>query len=217
MSDSSVAMNRITVSALLLFLLPFCHCSTEPVEVSLNLRIEQLNSEFALLASRYGIDTLDTYTLFLDSKGKAIESCFKDPVHLDTSGYNRWIDSCLVPFMDSHDVRSVGMLGNSITQFLDNGPAGYGFGLNTGHSWSEELGRSAWNFGVSENKAADLLARLATTIQPQIEWYFIEIGTNDAGKGVPIDSTVASVEMIIRELLSNQKKVVLQMVMPRLE
>lgn len=188
-------------------------CIKGPVGETSNIEIRALNMALADKAQAMKLTYLDTYSCVVASDGKPLVFFFMpDGEHLSELGYLRWADSQLVPYIKAHGVTCAGMVGDSITRRISVAKVQNG---TTDATWDDLLGIKAYNMGVDGETSADVIKRLNTLIQPDIDCYFLMIGNNDLHAGVPIPQIVANVETIIEYLKTTSgKPVVLQAVMP---
>lgn len=188
-------------------------CGHGPIGETSNIEIRALNMALANKAQELKLNYLDTYSILLTREGKPLVFFFMpDGEHLSELGYLRWVDARLTPYIKAHAVTCAGMVGDSITRrtevvLVHNG--------TKAASWEDLLGIKAYNMGVDGETSADVLQRLDTLIQPDIDCYFLMIGNNDLHAGIPIPEIVANVETIVQYLRKTTgKSVVIQAVMP---
>lgn len=188
-------------------------CTKGSVGETSNIEIRALNMALANKAQQLKLTYLDTYSILLGSDGKPLSFFFlPDGEHLSELGYLRWVDAALSLYIKDRTVTSAGMVGDSITRrtyvvLVQNG--------TKEATWDDLLGIKAYNMGVDGETSGDVLQRLDSLIQPDIDCYFLMIGNNDLHAGVPIEQIVANVETIVRFLKSQSgKPVVIQAVMP---
>ena len=188
-------------------------CVKGPVGETSNIEIRALNMALATKAQQLELTYLDTYSILLANDGKPLVFFFMpDGEHLSELGYLRWVDARLAPYIKAHTVVCAGMVGDSITRRT------YVVQVQNGTkdaTWDDLLGIKAYNMGVDGETSADVLERLDSLIQPDIDCYFLMIGNNDLHAAVPIPQIIANIETIVRYLQSHSgKPVVLQAVMP---
>lgn len=188
-------------------------CTKGPVGETSNIEIRALNMALADKAQALELTYLDTYSTLIGSDGKPLVFFFMpDGEHLSELGYLRWADRQLSPYIRDHSVTCAGMVGDSITRrtyvvLVQNG--------TKEATWEDLLGIKAYNMGVDGETSGDVLKRLDSLLQPDIDCYFLMIGNNDLHAGVPIPQIVANVESIVQFLRSHSgKPVVIQAVMP---
>jgi lysophospholipase L1-like esterase len=188
-------------------------CGKGPVGETSNIEIRALNMALAQKATELNLTYLDTYSILVTKTGDPLVFFYMpDGEHLSELGYLRWADARLVPYIKANAVTCAGMVGDSITRrtyvvMVDNG--------TRQGTWDDLLGIKAYNEGVDGETSADVINRLSTVIQPDIDCYFLMIGNNDLHEGVPIPQIVANVETIVTYLKNTSgKPVVIQAVMP---
>ena len=188
-------------------------CVKGPVGETSNVEIRALNMALATKAQALKATYLDTYSILLTADGKPLVFFYMpDGEHLSELGYLRWVDGRLAPFIKSNAVTCAGMVGDSITRRTYVALVKGGTKEAT---WDDLLGIKAYNQGVDGETSADVINRLGTLVQPDIDCYFLMIGNNDLHAGVPIPEIVANVETIVKYLKTNTgKPVVVQAVMP---
>jgi lysophospholipase L1-like esterase len=191
-------------------------CGGGSVGETSNIEIRALNMALANKATALKLPYLDTYTILLANNGKPLVFFFlPDGEHLSELGYLRWVDACLAPYIKFNKVTCAGMVGDSITRrtyvaLVQNG--------TKEATWTDLLGIKAYNMGVDGETSADVIRRLDTLVQPDIDCYFLMIGNNDLHTGVPISQIVANVETIADYLKRKSgKPVVIQAVMPLIQ
>lgn len=180
-----------------------------------NIEIRALNVALATKAQEWKVQYLDTYSILLGSNGKPLVFFFEsDGEHLSELGYLRWTDAVLVPYIKAKGVTCAGMVGDSITRRT------YVVKVQNGTrdaTWDDLLGIKAYNEGVDGETSQDVINRLGTVIQPDIDCYFLMIGNNDLHAGVPIEQIISNVDTIVKYIHSHSgKPVVIQAVMPLL-
>ena len=188
-------------------------CGNGPVGETNNIEIRALNMALANKAQELKLTYLDTYSILVASDGKPLVFFFMpDGEHLSELGYLRWADARLVPYIKANTVTCAGMVGDSITRrtnvvLVQNG--------TREATWDDLLGIKAYNMGVDGETTDDVIKRLDTLVQPDIDCYFLMIGNNDLHAGAAISQIVANVETIVRHLKNaSGKPVVIQAVMP---
>jgi lysophospholipase L1-like esterase len=188
-------------------------CGKGPVGETSNIEIRALNMALASKAQDLHMTYLDTYSILIATDGKPLVFFFMpDGEHLSELGYLRWVDARLAPYIKANAVTCAGMVGDSITRrtyvaLVDHG--------TTPATWQDLLGIKAYNMGVDGETSADVIKRLDTLVQPDIDCYFLMIGNNDLHAGIPIPQIVANVETIVQYLKTTSgKPVVIQAVMP---
>jgi lysophospholipase L1-like esterase len=191
------------------------HCGSGPVGETSNIEIRALNMALAEKAQQLHLTYLDTYSILLTKQGVPLVFFYMpDGEHLSELGYLRWVDARLAPYIKANSVTCAGMVGDSITRrtyvaLVQNG--------TKEATWDDLLGIKAYNMGVDGNTTADVIKRLDTLVQPDIDCYFLMIGNNDLHAGIPIPQIVANVETIVQYLKNTSgKPVVIQAVMPLL-
>ena len=191
------------------------HCGSGPVGETSNIEIRALNMALADKAQQLHLTYLDTYSILLTKQGDPLVFFYMpDGEHLSELGYLRWVDARLAPYIKANGVTCAGMVGDSITRrtyvaLVQNG--------TKEATWDDLLGIKAYNMGVDGETSADVIKRLDTLVQPDIDCYFLMIGNNDLHAGVPIPQIVANVETIVQYLKKTSgKPVVIQAVMPLL-
>jgi lysophospholipase L1-like esterase len=177
-----------------------------------NIEIRSLNMTLGNRAQQLKLPFLDTSSILLTSDGKPLVFFYMpDGEHLSELGYLRWVNASLAPYIKANKVTCAGMVGDSITHrtYVVNIP---GKGEAT---WSDLLGIKAYDMGVDGETSADVIKRLDSLLQPDIDCYFLMIGNNDLHAGVPIGQIVANVETIVQFLRAKTgKPVVIEAVMP---
>jgi hypothetical protein len=180
-----------------------------------NIEIRALNVALAEKAQGLKVQYLDTYSILIGQNGKPVVFFFEpDGEHLSELGYLRWSNVVLVPYIKAQGITCAGMVGDSITRrtyvvLVKNG--------TTAATWDDLLGIKAYNEGVDGETSQDVINRLDSVIQPDIDCYFLMIGNNDLHAGIRIEQIVANVETIVRTLQDRTgKPVVIQAVMPLL-
>jgi lysophospholipase L1-like esterase len=188
-------------------------CGKGPVGETSNIEIRALNMALANKAQELKLTYLDTYSILVTKTGEPLVFFYEpDGEHLSELGYLRWADARLVPYIRANAVTCAGMVGDSITRrvnvvLVQNG--------TREATWDDLLGIKAYNQGVDGETSADVLKRLDSLIQPDIDCYFLMIGNNDLHEGIPIPQIIANVESIVAYLKTTSgKPVVLQSVMP---
>lgn len=188
-------------------------CGKGPVGETSNIEIRALNMALANKAQQLQLTYLDTYSILVTKSGEPLVFFFMpDGEHLSELGYLRWADARLVPYIKANGVTVAGMVGDSITRrtyvaLVQNG--------TKQATWDDLLGIKAYNMGVDGDTSADVINRLDTLVQPDIDCYFLMIGNNDLHAGIPIPQIVANVETIVQHLKNTSgKPVVIQAVMP---
>jgi lysophospholipase L1-like esterase len=191
------------------------HCGSGPVGETSNIEIRALNMALANKAQQLHLTYLDTYSILLTKQGDPLVFFYMpDGEHLSELGYLRWVDARLAPYIKANGVTCAGMVGDSITRrtyvaLVQNG--------TKEATWDDLLGIKAYNMGVDGETSADVIKRLDTLVQPDIDCYFLMIGNNDLHAGIPIPQIVANVETIVQYLKNTSgKPVVIQAVMPLL-
>jgi len=191
------------------------NCGSGPVGETSNIEIRTLNAALANTAQQLKLTYLDTYSILLANDGEPLVFFYMpDGEHLSELGYLKWVDARLATYIKVHSVTCAGMVGDSITRrtyvaLVQNG--------TKEATWGDLLGIKAYNMGVDGDTTADVIKRLDTLIQPDIDCYFLMIGNNDLHAGVPIPQIVANVETIVHYLKNTSgKPVVIQAVMPLL-
>jgi lysophospholipase L1-like esterase len=190
-------------------------CGSGPVGETSNIEIRALNMALATKAQQLQLTYLDTYSILLTKQGDPLVFFYMpDGEHLSELGYLRWVDGRLAPYIKANSVTCAGMVGDSITRrtyvvLVQNG--------TREATWEDLLGIKAYNMGVDGETSADVIKRLDTLVQPDIDCYFLMIGNNDLHAGIPILQVVANVETIVQYLKNTSgKPVVIQAVMPLL-
>jgi lysophospholipase L1-like esterase len=188
-------------------------CGKGPVGETSNIEIRALNMALATKAQQLQLTYLDTYSILVTKQGDPLVFFFMpDGEHLSELGYLRWVDARLAPYIKANAVTCAGMIGDSITRrtyvvLVQNG--------TKEATWDDLLGIKAYNMGVDGETSADVIKRLDTIVQPDIDCYFLMIGNNDLHAGTPIPQIVANVETIVKYLKNTSgKPVVIQAVMP---
>ena len=181
-----------------------------------NIEIRALNVALASKAQALNVQYLDTYSILVGQNGKPVIFFFQpDGEHLSELGYLRWANIVLVPFIKAQGITCAGMVGDSITRRV------YVVEVQNGTrpaTWDDLLGIKAYNEGVDGETSQDVINRLDSCIQPDIDCYFLMIGNNDLHAGIPIEQIIANVETIVRTLQTRTgKPVVIQAVMPLLQ
>ena len=191
------------------------HCGSGPVGETSNIEIRALNMALAEKAQQLHLTYLDTYSILLTKQGDPLVFFYMpDGEHLSELGYLRWVDARLAPYIKANGVTCAGMVGDSITRrtyvvLVQNG--------TKEATWDDLLGIKAYNMGVDGETSADVIKRLDTLVQPDIDCYFLMVGNNDLHAGIPIPQIVANVETIVQYLKNTSgKPVVIQAVMPLL-
>jgi lysophospholipase L1-like esterase len=181
-----------------------------------NIEIRALNVALAENAPGWNVQYLDTYSILLGQNGKPVIFFFEpDGEHLSEQGYLRWSNAVLIPYIKAKGVTCAGMVGDSITRrtyvvLVDNG--------TRAATWDDLLGIKAYNEGVDGETSQDVINRLDSVIQPDIDCYFLMIGNNDLHAGIRIEQIIANVETIVRTIQARTgKPVVVQAVMPLLQ
>ena len=190
-------------------------CGSGPVGETSNIEIRALNMALATKAQQLKLTYLDTYSILLTAQGRPLVFFYlPDGEHLSELGYLRWVDARLAPYIKLNAVTCAGMVGDSITRRTNVVLVQHGTKEAT---WDDLLGIKAYNMGVDGETSADVIRRLETLVQPDINCYFLMIGNNDLHAGTPIPEIVANVETIVQYLKSHSgKPVVIQAVMPLL-
>ncbi len=204
-------MQRIIIITVIFFLI--YACSSFSFEGNRMFQIKLLNDELRELAEDQGIKILDTYSLFMSRNNSPVPEYFADDgLHLSKKGYENWVNSGLIPYLDEREYSSIGMVGNSITAGIE------GFvweGTSVGVSnWQILLNSSSRNFGVGGNTSRQVLDRIDDITAYDIDCYFLLIGINDLAIGVPVWKTVVNIEKILKKLKEDGAHVVLQLVLP---
>jgi lysophospholipase L1-like esterase len=188
-------------------------CGAGPIGETSNIEIRALNMALANKAQQLHLIYLDTYSILLAKNGQPLVFFFMpDGEHLSELGYLRWVDARLAPYIKANGVTCAGMVGDSITRrtsvvLVQNG--------TKEATWGDLLGIKAYNLAVDGETSADVIKRLDTLVQPDIDCYFLMIGNNDLHAGIPISEIVANVETIVQYLKTTSgKPVVIQAVMP---
>ena len=188
-------------------------CVKGPVGETSNIEIRALNMALANKAQQLHLTYLDTYAILVTKLGDPLVFFYMpDGEHLSELGYLRWVDARLAPYIKVNAVTCAGMVGDSITRrtgavLVQNG--------TREATWEDLLGIKAYNLGVDGDTSADVIKRLDTLVQPDIDCYFLMIGNNDLHAGIPIPQIVANVETIVQYLKDTSgKPVVIQAVMP---
>ncbi len=188
-------------------------CGKGPVGETSNIEIRALNMALATKAQELKLPYLNTYSILQSNDGKPLVFFFMpDGEHLSELGYLRWVDARLAPYIKANSVTCAGMVGDSITRrtyvvLVQNG--------TKEATWDDLLGIKAYNMGVDGDTSADVLKRLDSLIQPNIDCYFLMIGNNDLHAAIPIPQIIANVQTIAQFLQSTSgKPVVIQAVMP---
>ena len=178
-----------------------------------NIQVRALNMALADKAQALKLTYLDTYSILVGSDGKPLVFFYMpDGEHLSELGYLRWVDARLASYIKTNAVTCAGMVGDSITYRVNVALVQNGTKPAT---WDDLLGIKAYNIGVDGETSSDVLKRLDSLVQPDIDCYFLMIGNNDLHAGVPISQTVANVEAIVKYLqTTSHKPVVIQAVMP---
>jgi lysophospholipase L1-like esterase len=181
-----------------------------------NIEIRALNMALASKAKDLKVPYLDTYSILLGSDGKPLVFFYMpDGEHLSELGYLKWTDAVLNPYIKSAGVTCAGMVGDSITARVYVAKVDKG---TQDATWSDLLGIKAYNEGVDGNTTQDVLNRIDSIIQPDIDCYFVMIGNNDLHAGIQVEQIVANVDTIANEIATRSgKPVVIQAVMPLLE
>ncbi len=189
------------------------NCGTGPTGETSNIEIRALNMALANKAQQLHLTYLDTYSILVASDGKPLIFFYMpDGEHLSELGYLRWVDARLAPYIKANGVTCAGMVGDSITRrtyvvLVQNGPREA--------TWEDLLGIKTYNMGVDGETSGDVIQRLDSLVQPDIDCYFLMIGNNDLHAGIPISQIVANVETIVQYLTAKSgKPVVIQAVMP---
>ncbi len=190
-------------------------CGAGPIGETSNIEIRALNAALAGKAQQLKLTYLDTYSILLAKDGQTLVFFYMpDGEHLSELGYLKWVDAGLAPYIKANAVNCAGMVGDSITRrtyvvLVQNG--------TKEATWDDLLGIKAYNMGVDGETSADVIKRLDTLVQPDIDCYFLMIGNNDLHAGIPIPQIVANVETIVQYLKNTSgKPVVIQAVMPLL-
>jgi lysophospholipase L1-like esterase len=180
-----------------------------------NIEIRALNVALAEKAQELKVQYLDTYSILLGQNGKPVIFFFEpDGEHLSELGYLRWSNGVLVPYIKAQGITCAGMVGDSITRRI--------FVVQVANGtreaiWDDLLGIKAYNEGVDGETSQDVIPRLDSVIQPDIDVYFLMIGNNDLHAGIRIETITGNVETIVRTLQTRTgKPVVIQAVMPLL-
>jgi lysophospholipase L1-like esterase len=188
-------------------------CGAGPVGETSNIEIRALNAALAAKAQQLQLTYMDTYSILLASNGQPLVFFYMpDGEHLSELGYLKWVDARLAPYIKANGVTCAGMVGDSITRrtyvvLVQNG--------TKEATWEDLLGIKAYNMGVDGETSADVINRLNTIVQPDIDCYFLMIGNNDLHAGIPIPQIVANVESIVQYLKNTSgKPVVIEAVMP---
>lgn len=206
---------RLTRPLLTLSLAFSLSCGQGEVGDTNNIEIRALNAALATQAPSWGAQFLDTYSVLVGSNGKPLIFFYEpDGEHLSDLGYLRWADRVLVPYIKANHLTCVGMVGDSITYrcYVVKEPDG------ADATWSDLLGIQAYNEGVDGDTTQDVLNRLDSIIQPDIDCYFLMIGNNDLHQGVPVPQVVANIQNIVTALRTRTgKPVVVEAVMPLLQ
>lgn len=188
-------------------------CSGAGTSDTNNIEIRALNMALANKAQALNLTFLDTYSTLLTTGGKPLVFFFEpDGEHLSELGYLRWADAVLVPYIKLNKVTCAGMVGDSITRRV------YVVQMQNPTRdaiWDDLLGIKAYNMGVDGETSADVIRRLDTVVQPDIDCYFLMIGNNDLHAAIPIPQVIANVETIVDYIkVHSGKPVVIQAVMP---
>jgi lysophospholipase L1-like esterase len=190
-------------------------CGRGPIGETSNIEIRALNMALATKAQQLQLTYMDTYSILLTKEGEPLVFFYMpDGEHLSELGYLRWVDARLAPYIKANGVTCAGMVGDSITRrtyvvLVQNG--------TKEATWDDLLGIKAYNMGVDGETSADVIKRLDTLVQPDIDCYFLMIGNNDLHAGIPIPQIVTNVETIVQYLKNTSgKPVVIQAVMPLL-
>jgi lysophospholipase L1-like esterase len=181
-----------------------------------NIEIRALNMALATKAKALNVPYLDTYSILLGSDGKPLVFFYMpDGEHPSELGYLKWADAVLNPYIKSAGVTCAGMVGDSITARVYVAKVAQD---TRDATWADLLGIKAYNEGVDGNTTQDVLNRMDTIIQPDIDCYFLMIGNNDLHAGIQVERIVANVETIVNAIATRSgKPVVIQAVMPLLE
>ena len=189
------------------------NCGNGPIGETSNIEIRALNEALADKAQQLQLTYMDTYSILLAKNGQPLVFFYMpDGEHLSELGYLKWVDARLAPYIKANGVTCAGMVGDSITRrtyvvLVQNG--------TKEATWEDLLGIKAYNMGVDGETSADVINRLNTIIQPDIDCYFLMIGNNDLHAGTPIPQIVANVETIVQYIKSTSgKPVVIEAVMP---
>ena len=189
------------------------NCGNGPIGDTSNIEIRALNEALADKAQQLQLTYMDTYSILLAKNGQPLVFFYMpDGEHLSELGYLKWVDARLAPYIKANGVTCAGMVGDSITRrtyvvLVQNG--------TKEATWEDLLGIKAYNMGVDGETSADVINRLNTIIQPDIDCYFLMIGNNDLHAGTPIPQIVANVETIVQYIKSTSgKPVVIEAVMP---
>ncbi len=191
-------------------------CAGVPQGEITNVQVQDLNAALAELARKDDCAFLDTYSILLGSDGKPQPSFYEgDGEHLSDLGYLRWSGSILTPYLRAHQVGCAGMVGDSITRRVNVVKVNQG---TEDATWSDLLGIKAYNQGVDGETSEDVLRRVDSLVQPDVDCYFLMIGNNDLHGGIPLPETLTNVEAIVHFLSTRSgKPVVIQAVMPVVE
>jgi len=110
---------------------------------------------------------LDTYSTLVGSNGKPLVFFYMpDGEHLSELGYLKWADAVLSPYIKAAKITCAGMVGDSITYRVYVVQVDKGTQNGT---WGDLLGIKAYNEGVDGNTTQDVLDRIDTLIQPDID------------------------------------------------
>jgi lysophospholipase L1-like esterase len=200
------------VSIVLLFL----GCIIFDYGNDIDFRVEVLNSEIDKLCKSYNLKVIDTYSIYLRINDTPDPSYFyKDGLHLSKKGYENWINNALLPFLSTQNFQKIVMVGNSLTAMIE----GFDFGntVDTISNWEYLLNVKTYNAGVGGNTTYDIIDRLDAIDSHKADCYFLLIGINDIGKGVPLWKIIENIEVIVNKLTSDNSRIVLQYVMPTYE
>ncbi len=204
-------MSKIVI----LFLITVLGCSLLPLAGSRNMEVEILNNEIKELASKYNVDIIDTYSIFKNNSETSGTFYQPDGLHLSKLGYEAWIDSALIPYIESSDFSNVGMVGNSITAGIEQ----YRWENSSPSvsNWELFLKRPVKNYGVGGNTSDDILQRIDPIVADAFTSYVLMVGINDLNQGVPVWKCIENIEEILKRIQASGSTVVLQLVLPVIE
>ncbi len=203
------------ISILLLIVLMITGCSLWRLAGSKNMEVEILNNEIKELAVKYNVDIIDTYSTFKNNSETSGSYYQPDGLHLSKLGYEAWLDSALIPYLDTKDFATVGMVGNSLTQGIDQ--YRWEGSSNSVTNWELLLKRPSKNYGIGGNTSYDILQRITPIIADSFDCYILMVGINDLNQGVPVWKCIENTEEIIKRIQASGATVVLQLVLPVIE
>jgi lysophospholipase L1-like esterase len=188
-------------------------CSSTSVREARPTSIVEFNGNLHELAKKHSVDTLDTYSIFLDSNAIPNPVYYSnDGLHLSREGYRNWVERALRPYLAHCSCTRIAMVGNSLTELIED----FDFGNSgTVSNWEFLLNTPTINSGVSGSTSEDILYRLDDILATDADCYFLMVGINDILHGYPHQKSLANIDVILRRLTESHAKVILQDIIPR--